>query len=156
MKVIFCYNIKSSNKKWGVLMRIAVIDGMGGGLAAQIVSQLVSKLPDNIEIIGLGTNSLATAAMIKAGVKRGATGENAICVSAKTADIIVGPIGIIIPNAMMGEVTPKIAEAIASVKAKKILLPVNQTHFEIIGVESKSMATLVKEATNNILRLVEV
>lgn len=137
-------------------MRIAVVDGMGGGLAAQIVSQMINKLPENIEIIGLGTNALATAAMIKAGVKRGATGENAICVSVQTVDIIVGPIGIILPNAMMGEITPKIAETIASANAKKVLLPINQNHFEIVGVESKPMAVLVKETISKILSLVEV
>lgn len=137
-------------------MRIAVIDGMGGGLAAQVVSQLTGKLPEQVELIGLGTNALATAAMLKAGVKRGATGENAICcISAAAADLIVGPIGIIIPNAMMGEITPRIAEAVGSAAAKKVLLPVSQNHFEIVGVEPKSLASLVKEAVSRILTLVE-
>ena len=135
-------------------MRIAVIDGMGGGLAAQVVSQLTGKLPEQVELIGLGTNALATAAMLKAGVKRGATGENAICISAAAADLIVGPIGIIIPNAMMGEITPRIAEAVGSAAAKKVLLPVSH-HFEIVGVEPKSLASLVKEAVSRILTLVE-
>lgn len=135
-------------------MRIAVIDGMGGGLAAQVVSQLTGKLPEQVELIGLGTNALATAAMLKAGVKRGATGENAICISAAAADLIVGPIGIIIPNAMMGEITPRIAEAVGSAAAK-VLLPVSQNHFEIVGVEPKSLASLVKEAVSRILTLVE-
>ncbi len=136
-------------------MRIAVIDGMGGGLAAQVVSQLTGKLPEQVELIGLGTNALATAAMLKAGVKRGATGENAICISAAAADLIVGPIGIIIPNAMMGEITPRIAEAVGSAAAKKVLLPVSQNHFEIVGVKPKSLASLVKEAVSRILTLVE-
>lgn len=135
-------------------MRIAVIDGMGGGLAAQVVSQLTGKLPEQVELIGLGTNALATAAMLKAGVKRGATGENAICISAAAADLIVGPIGIIIPNAMMGEITPRIAEAVGSAAAKSSL-PVSQNHFEIVGVEPKSLASLVKEAVSRILTLVE-
>ena len=103
----------------------------------------------------MGTNALATAAMLKAGVKRGATGENAICISASAADLIVGPIGIIIPNAMMGEITPRIAEAVGSAAAKKVLLPVSQNHFEIVGVEPKSLASLVKEAVSRILTLVE-
>ncbi|WP_293727376.1 DUF3842 family protein [uncultured Phascolarctobacterium sp.] len=136
-------------------MRIAVIDGMGGGLAAQVVNQLAGRLPQHAELIGLGTNALATAAMLKAGVKRGATGENAVCVSAATADFIIGPIGIIIPNAMMGEITPRIAEAVGSSNAKKILLPVSQNHFEIVGVEPRSLAALVKEAVTRILTLVE-
>lgn len=136
-------------------MRIVIIDGMGGGLAAQIASQLSGKLPENAELIGLGTNALATAAMLKAGVKKGATGENAICVTAMSADLIVGPIGIIIPNAMLGEISPRIAEAIGSAAAEKILLPVSQSHFEIIGVQQSSMAVLVKEAIARILTVVE-
>ncbi len=136
-------------------MRIAVIDGMGGGLAAQIVSQLSDKLPENVELVGLGTNALATAAMLKAGVKKGATGENAICISVATADIIVGPIGIILSNAMMGEITPRIAETIGSATAKKVLLPVSQSHFEIVGVEPRPLSALVKEAVVRIMTLVE-
>lgn len=88
-------------------MRIVFIDGMGGGLVAQVISQAAGRLPADTELIGLGTNALATAAMLKAGLKRVATGENAVCVTAQTADIIVGPIGIVLPNAMLGEVTPR-------------------------------------------------
>ena len=88
-------------------MRVVFIDGMGGGLMAQVISQVVGRLPDNAELIGLGTNALATAAMLKAGLKRGATGENAVCVTAQTADVIVGPIGIVLPNSMLGEITPQ-------------------------------------------------
>ena len=134
-------------------MRIAFIDGMGGGLAAQVISQLTKQIDDQTEIIGLGTNSLATAAMMKAGVKRGATGENAICFSVGSADIIVGPIGIIIPNTMMGEISPKIAEAVASAMGKKVLIPVNQSHVEIIGLANRPMAVLVKETVERILLL---
>ena len=83
-------------------MKIVFIDGMGGGMAAQVISHLPKKIFEQADVVGLGTNSLATAAMLKAGVKRGATGENAICFSVGEADIIVGPIGIIIPNTMMG------------------------------------------------------
>ena len=80
-------------------MRIVFIDGMGGGLVAQVISQAAGRLPADTELIGLGTNALATAAMLKAGLKRVATGENAVCVTAQTADIIVGPVGIVLPNA---------------------------------------------------------
>ena len=127
-------------------MRIVFIDGMGGGLVAQVISQAAGRLPADTELIGLGTNALATAAMLKAGLKRVATGENAVCVTAQTADIIVGPIGIVLPNAMLGEVTPRMAEAVASSRARKLLLPVSQSHFEFIGVENKSIGVLVKEA----------
>ena len=96
---------------------------MGGGLAAQVVSQLTGKLPEQVELIGLGTNALATAAMLKAGVKRGATGENAICISAAAADLIVGPIGIIIPNAMMGESLHVLRKQSAALLLKKFFCP---------------------------------
>lgn len=124
-------------------------------MAAQIISHLPKTILEQEDIIGLGTNSLATAAMLKAGVKRGATGENAICFSVRDADIIVGPIGIIIPNTMMGEISPKIAEAVASACGKKILLPVNQNHVEIIGLANSSMAMLIKDAIERITQLCE-
>lgn len=134
-------------------MRIVFIDGMGGGLVSQVISQVSGRLPADTELIGLGTNALATAAMLKAGLKRGATGENAVCVTAQTADIIVGPIGIVLPNAMLGEVTPRMAEAVSSSRARKLLLPVSQNHFEIIGVENKSIGLLVKEAAAKIVEI---
>lgn len=124
-------------------------------MAAQLINHLPKTILEQEDIIGLGTNSLATAAMLKAGVKRGATGENAICFSVRDADIIVGPIGIIIPNTMMGEISPKIAEAVASACGKKILLPVNQNHVEIIGLANSSMAMLIKDATERIIQLCE-
>lgn len=132
-------------------MRIIFIDGMGGGLVAQVISQVTGCVPENTELIGLGTNALATAAMLKAGLKRGATGENAVCVTAQTADVIVGPIGIVLPNSMLGEITPRMAEAVASSRARKLLLPVSQNHFEFIGMESKPMSQLVKEASDKIV-----
>ena len=124
-------------------------------MAAQLIGHLPKTILEQEDIIGLGTNSLATAAMLKAGVKRGATGENAICFPVRDADIIVGPIGIIIPNTMMGEISPKIAEAVASACGKKILLPVNQNHVEIIGLANSSMAMLIKDATERIIQLCE-
>ena len=124
-------------------------------MAAQLIGHLPKTILEQEDIIGLGTNSLATAAMLKAGVKRGASGVNAICFSVRDADIIVGPIGIIIPNTMMGEISPKIAEAVASACGKKILLPVNQNHVEIIGLANSSMAMLIKDATERIIQLCE-
>lgn len=130
-------------------MIVAVIDGMGGGLGVQLVTQLAQS-SSKIEIIALGTNALATNNMVRAGASRGATGENAVLVSIKKADIVAGPIGIVIPNALMGEITPKIAEAVASCDARKILLPVNQSHFEIVGLENRPLATVIKEAVAKI------
>lgn len=120
-------------------MRIAVIDGQGGGIGKHITEKLRKNLPESAEIIALGTNSLATATMLKAGANDGATGENAISFMANKVDIIAGSIGIIAVNAMLGEVTPKIAEAIAVSDAKKYLLPINRYGIEIIGVGSEPL-----------------
>ncbi|MCX7781379.1 MAG: DUF3842 family protein [Negativicutes bacterium] len=135
-------------------MIIAVIDGMGGGLGVQLVSQISGQLGSKAEIIALGTNALATNNMVKAGATRGATGENAVRVSLRKADIVIGPIGIVIPNALMGEITPGIAETVASADACKILVPVNQTHFEIVGLESRPLVALIKEAVQRVAEIV--
>lgn len=136
-------------------MVIAVIDGMGGGLGVQLVSLLSAQLASKAEIIALGTNALATNNMVRAGAHRGATGENAVIVSIRKADLVTGPIGIVIPNAMMGEITPQIATAIASCDARKVLLPVTQNHVEIIGLDSRPMATVIKDAVFRISEIVK-
>ena len=126
-------------------MIIAVIDGMGGGIGAQIVSSLREDLPTYIDIYALGTNSIATSAMMKAHANKGATGENAIVVSSKRANIIVAPISVTIPNSMMGEVTSKISEAVADSEALKILLPIMPENIELVGLENKPHALLIKD-----------
>ena len=131
-------------------MVIAVIDGMGGGIGAQIVSNLREELPTYIEIYALGTNSIATSAMMKAHANKGATGENAIIVSAKKANIIVGPVSITMPNSMMGEVTNKISEAIIESEALKILLPIMPEDVELVGVENNPLALLIKDCVKSI------
>lgn len=137
----------------GVL--IAVIDGMGGGLGVQLVSQLTAQLGDKAEIIALGTNALATNNMLRAGAAKGATGENAVRVSLRKADVVVGPIGIVIPNAMMGEITPLIAETVAGCDGQKILVPVNQNHFEIVGLESRPLVNQIRDAVSRIAEIVQ-
>ena len=129
-------------------MKIIVVDGMGGGLGAQLLAQIAPLCTDksDCELIALGTNALATGNMLRAGAHRGATGENAICFSAPSADLILGPIGVVIPHAMMGEISPAIAAAVAAAPAVKLLLPVNQSHVELVGVETKPMGHLIKEA----------
>lgn len=127
-------------------MIIAVIDGMGGGIGGQIVQNLLPHLSSKDKIWALGTNAIATATMIKAGAHKGASGENAIRFSIRDVDLVLGPLGIIMPNAMMGEMTPLIAEIIASAKCRKILLPVSQTHIELVGVVPKPLNELIKEA----------
>ena len=126
-------------------MIIAVIDGMGGGIGAQVVSNLREELPTYIDIYALGTNSIATSAMMKAHANKGATGENAITTSVKKANIIVAPISVVIPNSMMGEVTCKISEAVADCEALKILLPIMPENIELVGLENKPLALLVKD-----------
>lgn len=134
-------------------MIIAVIDGMGGGLGVQLVTQMTAQFGSQVEILALGTNALATNSMVRAGAARGATGENAVRVSLRRVDIVVGPLGIVIPNALMGEITPQIAEIVASCDARKILVPVNQSHFEIIGLENRSLVSLIKEAVARVAEL---
>ena len=120
-------------------MRIAVIDGQGGGIGKAIVEKLRKAFEEPIEIVALGTNSLATSLMLKAGANEGATGENAIVHNASKVDIILGPIGIICANSLLGELTPLMAKAIAESPAKKILIPLNRCHVMIAGIENKSL-----------------
>ncbi|MEF9991219.1 MAG: DUF3842 family protein [Romboutsia sp.] len=127
-------------------MIIAVIDGMGGGIGAQVVSALRDELPTYIDIYALGTNSIATSSMMKSHANKGATGENAIVVSSKKANVIVAPISAIIPNSMMGEVTCKISEAVADSEALKILLPIMPENIELVGLENKPLALLIKDS----------
>ncbi len=127
-------------------MIIAVIDGMGGGIGAQIVTQIRQALPLDVEILALGTNAVATQKMMEARASRGASGENAVRVSIGQADFILAPIGAVVPNSMMGEVTPGIAEAVAGAPGRKLLLPINQPHFEIIGIEWKALTKQIEAA----------
>lgn len=136
-------------------MLIAVVDGMGGGLGAQIISQLIHCKISKSNIIALGTNAMATSNMLKPGGIRGATGENAVKVSIRNADIIVGPIGIVMPNSLMGEITPAIAEAVMGAQARKILVPVTQNHVEIMGLDNQPLAVLIKEAIGKVCEQLE-
>ncbi len=126
------------------MQRICVIDGQGGGIGSAIIKKLNLALYNaDIEIIALGSNAIATAQMLKARANRGASGENAIVRSVRRADIIIGPIGIIMAHAMMGEITPKMAEAIASSPAQKILLPLSQENIVIAGLSSLPLPKLI-------------
>ena len=131
-------------------MSILVIDGMGGGLGAQIVIQLRQQMPDK-EIIAVGTNSMATVNMVKAGASKGATGTNAVRVCLKSADCIVGPIGIIIADSMLGEITTEIAGLVSSSPIPKVLVPVNHKNLEIVGLQAQStMAELIKSTVQRV------
>lgn len=132
-----------------------VIDGMGGGLGAQIISRLKEKLGQELELIALGTNAMATSRMVQSGAQRGATGENAIRVNINQGDLIIGPLGIMMPNALMGEITPAMAEWISLAPGKKILLPVHQHHFQLVGMQQRPMAELVDELVSCVQAEVE-
>ena len=131
-------------------MIIAVIDGMGGGIGAQIINALREELPSYIEIYALGTNSIATSTMMRSHANKGATGENAIVVSSKKANVIVSPVSIIMPNSMMGEVTSRISEAVCDSEAFKVLLPIMPENIEIVGLEGKPLALLIKDTIKSI------
>jgi hypothetical protein len=129
---------------------IAVIDGQGGGIGGLIIKRLRETFGESIEIIGLGTNAMATGAMLKAGANKGASGENAIVQTAKGVDLIVGSVAIVLANSMMGELTPKMAEAIASSCAMKYLLPLKTPEAEIVGAPREPLPHLVDQLIKRI------
>ena len=116
-------------------MRILIIDGQGGGIGARLVSLLRPRLPEGCELLCAGTNSLATSAMLKAGAARGATGEHAICYNAQRAHLILGPIGVILANGIMGEVSPAMAAAVSGAECVKVLIPSPTCGTLIAGTE---------------------
>ncbi len=134
--------------------RRGVIDGQGGGIGSAIIKKLKESFEERVEIIALGTNAIATAQMLKARANRGASGENAIVQTINSVDMIIGTIGIIMANAMMGEVTPRIAEAVAGSSAKKVLLPLSQEFVEIVGVASVPLPHLIDALIEKIIRIV--
>jgi hypothetical protein len=136
-------------------MIVCVIDGMGGGIGEQIVTQLRQELPPEVHIMALGTNAIATQKMMQARANRGASGENAISISIHLADFILAPIGVVIPNSMMGEITPAIAAAVSGARARKLLLPINQPHFELIGIEWKALTKQISAAIDVIRQVLQ-
>jgi hypothetical protein len=127
------------------MKRVAVIDGQGGGIGSFIIKALREHFGEKIEIIALGTNSTATAAMLKARANKGATGENAIVWNAPKADMIAGPLSILLANSMLGEFTPKMADSVSSSPARKFLLPLNQEQVEIIGISKEPLPHLIEK-----------
>ena len=134
---------------------VAVIDGQGGGIGSLIIKHLRENLAEEVEIVGLGTNAMATGAMLKAGANKGASGENAIVQTVKTVDVIIGTTGILLANSMMGELTPKMAEAIASSPAMKYLLPLKLPEVEIIGAPKEPLPHLVDQLVKRIKEIIE-
>ena len=127
------------------MKKIGVIDGQGGGIGSTIIKKIKELYGETVEVVALGTNAIATAQMLKAGANRGASGENAIVQTIKNVDVILGPLGIVIAHAMMGEVTPGIAEGVAGSPAAKFLLPLSQENVTIVGVARLPMPHLIEE-----------
>jgi hypothetical protein len=127
------------------MLRISVIDGQGGGIGSLIVKRLRDEFGDSIEILALGTNATATSAMMKFRANKGATGENAIVLNANRADIIIGPLSIVLPNAMLGELTPRMAEAVVLSNARKFLLPLNQEGMNVVGAEKEPLPHMIEK-----------
>ena len=134
--------------------RILIIDGQGGRIGSRLVTLLKEQCPHGV-LTAVGTNSMATASMIKAGAENAATGENAVVVNARRADVIVGPIGIVIADALLGEITPAMAVAVGQSAAKKILIPVNRCENQVVGVENLPVSDLLNRAVEMIRQLTE-
>lgn len=127
------------------MLNIVIIDGQGGQLGAQIVKEINAQFP-NEKLTAIGTNAVATAAMLKAGARQAATGENPVIVACRKADVIIGPIGIVIADALFGEITPAMAVAVGQADAVRILLPMNKCENLVAGVASLNTASLIADA----------
>ena len=128
---------------------IMVVDAQGGGLGRQLIVTIKKEFPD-VTVIAVGTNSVATGNMLKAGADEAATGENSMRVAGRKADIIIGPIGMVIADAMMGEITPATAAAIAQADARRIMIPFSSCDNYIAGVSDTSMGKLIADAVRQL------
>ena len=133
-------------------MRIMVMDGQGGGVGRSLLEVMKERFTE-AELLAVGTNATATANMMKSGVTSGATGENAVVYNSKHVDVIVGPVGIVMANAMLGEITPAMAEAVTSNGAKVVLIPMSKCHATIVGIEGKRLGEYIAEAADEIAKM---
>ncbi len=138
------------------MLRVGVIDGQGGGVGALIVKRLKEEFRDSVEIIALGTNAAATSAMIKSRANKGASGENAIIWNSTRVDVITGPLSIALPNAMLGELTSRMASAIVSSEAEKILLPHNQEGINLVGLRKEPLPHMIEQLVQRIKEIINV
>lgn len=136
-------------------MKIAVVDGQGGGIGRAVVERLDKIRTGDMEVIALGTNSHATSSMMKAGADAGATGENPIVHMADEVDVIIGPMAIISANAMMGEITPLMAKAVAGSRAVKLLIPLNRCNMKVLGLKKATIGDLLQEMEENLLKTIK-
>lgn len=135
-------------------MNVTIIDGQGGQLGAQLVKEITRQFCD-ISITAIGTNAVATAAMLKAGASQAATGENPVVVACRKADVIIGPIGIVIADSMLGEITDKMAVAVGRANAVRILIPMNKCENMVAGVPDLNMGALISDAIAKLRHIVE-
>ena len=136
-------------------MNIVVIDGQGGQLGSQLIKAMVSEMKE-IKITAIGTNAVATSAMLKAGAHQAATGENPVIVACKKADVILGPIGIVIADSMLGEVTAKMAVAVGQADAVRILIPVNKCENLVAGVSAVPTKALLEDVMNKLKAVIDI
>jgi hypothetical protein len=137
------------------LKRICVMDGQGGGIGATLIQYLKGALGEPVELVALGTNAIATARMLKAGANKGVSGENAICHTVTQGHCLVGPVAVTWANAMLGEVTPRMAEAVMSSPAVKVLLPLTQENAEFVGLTKEPLPHLVEAAVAKIKEVMQ-
>ena len=135
-------------------MTVLIVDGQGGRLGKQLVKEVRERFPQ-VPLMAVGTNSMATESMLKAGAPRAATGENAVVVACRKADVILGPVGIVIADALLGEVTPAMAKAVGQSDAVRILLPSDKCSTMVAGVGSQSMSTLIGDAMDKLAQLLK-
>ena len=136
-------------------MVICVVDGQGGKIGGVIIAKLKERLKEQVEIIALGTNSLATQNMMKARANKGASGENAIVTTLRKADIVIGTINILMANSMLGEFTPRMAQAVAESEAVKYILPVTQSNLVVIGMQALSIPQMIEVLVEEVVKGIE-
>ena len=136
------------------MRKVLIIDGQGGQLGGQLIRAILNRFP-HLDITAVGTNAIATAAMLKAGAQRAATGENPVVVACRQAEVIIGPIGIVIADALMGEITPRMAAAIGQASAVRILIPMNKCENIVAGVSDLSMTALIRDTVERLEHMIE-
>ncbi|MBP5587006.1 MAG: DUF3842 family protein [Lentisphaeria bacterium] len=134
-------------------MKILVVDGQGGGVGRQLAVQIKQAFPD-IQLMAVGTNTIATSAMMKGGADIAATGENAVLVAARKADVIVGPLGIVVADSLGGEISPSMANAVAQSDAKRILLPFKNCDNVIVGVSDYTLTSLIRQTIEELRKII--
>lgn len=135
-------------------MNILIIDGQGGQLGAQLIKEISGRYPE-VQITAVGTNATATAVMLKAGAKKAATGENPVIVACRKADVIIGPIGIVVADSMYGEVTPKMAVAVGQADTTRILIPMNRCENLIAGVQEVTLSVMLEDVLSKLDRIIK-